>query len=76
MVSLFGNLDVSEGDAGVARWRRLWEGREVLIVTGREPRFDPFPELFDSAARIDTLHTVSTDAYDHREAILRAVLGR
>jgi len=65
-----------EGAAGIARWRRLWDGREVLIVTGRESRFDLVPDLFDGVSRVEILHTVSTDAYEHREAILRAILDR
>lgn len=79
----YGNAHVSrpiffrdQGAAGIARWRRLWEGREVLIVTGRDSRFDPVPALFDGTARIEILHTLAQDAYRYRDAILKQVLAR
>lgn len=66
----------AEGTAGVAQWRRLWQGRNVLVVTGRGSRFDVIPELFDGAKRIDMLHCAPTNAYEDRHAIFEAITAR
>lgn len=65
-----------EGAAGVAQWRRLWQGRPVLVVTGRGSRFDLIPELFDSAGKVDVLHTAPEHAFAERDAILQGVIER
>lgn len=64
----------SEGDAGIAQWRRLWSGRPVLVVTGQGSRFDLLPALFDSVAKVDFLHTVPVHAYSEIDSILGRIL--
>ena len=64
------------GQAGVDRWRRLWQGRPVLVVTGKGSRFDLLPELFDCAERVDFLHTAPVHAFADRAAILKGVEDR
>lgn len=66
----------SEGAAGVAQWRRLWQGREVLVVTGKGSRFDLLPALFDGAGRIEFLHAAPIHAFEERETILKGVIER
>ena len=65
-----------EGHAGIAQWRRVWQGRRVLVVTGKGSRFDLVPALFDTAGKVDFLHTVPEHAFDEREAILQSVVER
>ena len=48
----------------------------MLVVTGRGSRFDLIPELFDSAGKVDVLHTAPEHAFAERAAILRGVIER
>ena len=64
------------GAKGVEQWRRIWQGRPVLVVTGRGSRFDVIPELFDTAAKVDILHTAPRHSFEQREKILGDVLNR
>ena len=61
------------GKDAVAQWRRVWQGRDVLIVTGKGSRFDIIPELFEGAGQIRFLHTVPEHAYAHRQSVVSAV---
>lgn len=79
----YGNAHVSrpiyfstEGAAGVDLWRQIWHGREVLIVTGRNSRFDLLPALFDGVARAEFLHTRAENAYADCDAIVEQVRAR
>lgn len=65
-----------QGDAGIGQWRRLWQDREVLVVTGRGSRFDLLPALFDGAAKIDFLYTASEHAFEERDEIMKGVVKR
>ncbi|MCC5971769.1 MAG: DUF1792 domain-containing protein [Pararhodobacter sp.] len=79
----YGNTQVSrpaffqqEGATGIAQWRRLWQGREVLVVTGRGSRFELLPELFDGADKVEFMHTAPEHAFSDREEILKGIVGR
>lgn len=63
-----------EGAAGTAQWRRVWQGRRVLVVTGKGSRFDLVPALFDTAGKVDFLYSAPEHAFDERDAILKDVL--
>lgn len=65
-----------EGVAGVAQWRRLWQGREVLVVTGRGSRFELLPALFDGAGKVDFLYAAPEHAYSDRDEIMKDVIAR
>ena len=65
-----------EGAAGLAQWRRLWQGRDVLVVTGRGSRFELFPALFDGAGKVDFLYTAPLHAFSEREEIMQGVVER
>jgi len=65
-----------EGAAGIAQWRRLWQDREVLVVTGRGSRFELLPALFDGAERVDFLYAAPEHAFSDREEILKSVIAR
>lgn len=66
----------AEGAAGIEQWRRLWQGRPVLVVTGRGSRFDLIPALFDCAGKVDFLHTAPQHAFAECETILKGVVER
>jgi hypothetical protein len=65
-----------QGADGIAQWRRLWLGRQILVVTGRGSRFDLVPELFESAGSVDFLFGASEHAFAERESILQGVVER
>ncbi len=51
------------GADGVDLWRRVWQDREVCIVTGEGSRFDLVPELFDNVAGTRFVHSMPVNAY-------------
>lgn len=65
-----------EGQRGVDLWRRIWDDRDVLVVTGKGSRFDLLPELFDCARQIDFLHTKARHAFSDHQQILQQVVER
>ena len=64
----------TEGETWVAQWRRLWNGRSVLSVTGEGLRFDLLSVLFDSATKVDFLYAVPIHAYSKIHNILDNIL--
>jgi glycosyltransferase involved in cell wall biosynthesis len=52
------------GVAGVRDWQRVWKGKRVLVVTGRNSRFDLTPALFEGAGRITFIYSEAKNAYD------------
>lgn len=61
---------------GVDQWRRLWQGRPVLVVTGKGSRFDLLPALFDAVGSVDTLHTQPLHAFADADSIVERVAER
>lgn len=51
------------GEAAVELWREVWRDRKVGIITGSSSRFDVLPELFDSAASVERIDSVDSNAY-------------
>ncbi|MGP9787605.1 GT-D fold domain-containing glycosyltransferase [Glutamicibacter sp. 287] len=51
------------GDEAVRLWRKVWEGKKVVFVTGADSRFELIPELFDNLAGHETVLSKSVDAY-------------
>lgn len=51
------------GDEAVTLWRKVWEGKQVVIVTGEDSRFELIPELFDNLAGHQLVLSKSVDAY-------------
>ena len=81
----FGNSHVSRpdcfqelGDEAVELWRRVWDGKRVVVVTGRGSRFDLVPQLFDNLAGHEVVHAEPRNAFselDRVEAEVRACEG-
>lgn len=66
----FGNSHVSrpvyfefEGEAGVERWRRIWDDRRVIIVTGAGSRFTLIDELFSNVRDLRRVESLPTGAF-------------
>ena len=51
------------GESGVAMWRKVWEGREVCIVTGEGSRFSLIPQLFDNVKGSRFVYSTPVNAY-------------
>jgi len=51
------------GEAGVALWRKVWDGRAVCVVTGRGSRFSLPPALFDGVRAIRSVRSEPVNAY-------------
>jgi hypothetical protein len=51
------------GEAGLEAWRRIWAGRSVTIVTGRNSRFNLIPQLFDNIKSADWVYSVPQHAF-------------
>lgn len=69
--SRFGNSHVSRpvffqntGEAGVQAWRSVWEGKNVIVITGQDSRFEVVPALFDGTASFNYLFSSATNAFE------------
>jgi hypothetical protein len=74
-------------EAGVALWRRVWEGQEVCIITGEQSRFSLVPQLFDNIKSSRFVYSTPVNAYldlprlmevleaDDREQLYLVALG-
>jgi hypothetical protein len=51
------------GRHGVQLWRDVWDGQNVVIVTGEGSRFYLEPALFDNAKSIEFIYSAATNAY-------------
>jgi hypothetical protein len=51
------------GEAGVALWRKVWDGRELCIITGEGSRFSLVPELFDNVKATRYVYSTPVNAY-------------
>lgn len=79
----WGNTHVSRpiffqrhGLAAVAAWRRVWQDKDICIVTGRGSRFDPIPELFDNASSIERVDSEPSDAYYSLDTLKKRLAER
>jgi hypothetical protein len=61
------------GNRGVELWRRVWEGRRVAVITGRNSRFELLPGLFDGVKSAHILETVPRNAFEEIPAIKQMV---
>jgi len=70
----FGNSHVSRPlffqfarEEGVEAWRKVWDGKKVVIVTGRGSRFELVDGLFDNVADARFVHSAPVDAFEDYE---------
>lgn len=73
----FGNSHVSRpiffdrlGQQGVALWRSVWSGRNVVIVTGKDSRMTLVPELFDNVSSVDRIDSLPVDAFSDLNRVI------
>ncbi|WP_139005390.1 GT-D fold domain-containing glycosyltransferase [Arthrobacter crystallopoietes] len=66
----FGNSHVTRpmffdhhGQDAVDAWRSVWEGRDVVVVTGHGSRFQMVPALFDNVSSVTEVFSTPTDAF-------------
>ena len=45
-------------------WRKVWENEDLVIVTGKNSRFNAIPELFDSSKSISYIYSEPMNAYE------------
>lgn len=81
-LNVFANSHVSRpvmfgafGQQATDEWRKVWEGREVLVVTGEGSRFGLSEALFSSASGIRTLHSSPQEAFHDIPRVLELVSG-
>lgn len=61
-------------DKAVERWRRLWNGKNVTVITGKGSRFDLEPALFDCVASVRYVFSTPTEAYSDIDRLIGEVL--
>lgn len=54
--------------------KKLWEGRDVLIVEGEQTRLGVGNDLYAGAASIKRILAPATGAFEHYDAILQTIL--
>lgn len=76
----YGNSHVSRplffqtfGEEGVSMWRRVWEGRDIRVITGEGSRFEAIPELFSGVASTRYLWSTPTNAFSDLPRIVDEV---
>lgn len=65
-------FDVTEQE-GVEAWRRVWDKKNVTIITGKSSRFELTPELFDNLASAERIDSVDKHAYKDIPRLLTLV---
>jgi hypothetical protein len=61
------------GPRGVELWRRVWDGRDIAVITGKGSRFSLHPHLFDNVASLEFIYSESRDAFSDLERVLGEV---
>lgn len=61
--------------AAVDAWRRVWEGRNALIVAGRGSRFELIDALFDNLGETALVEGAPRNAYVELESITQDVVA-
>jgi hypothetical protein len=60
-------------ERGVAMWRRVWDRRNICIVTGEGSRFELVPALFDNVAAHRFLYSTPRHAFDDLDRVIDQV---
>lgn len=47
----------------VQAWRKIWDKREIIIVSGKRSRFELVPELFDNVRGVELLESEPVNAF-------------
>lgn len=71
----FERKDKSRCGEHLQRLRDLWSGRDVVIVEGEQTRSGIGNDLYDNAKSVQRILGPATDAFDHYDEILSAIIG-
>ena len=55
--------------------KRLWEGRDILLVEGEQTRMGVGNDLFDDATSVKRILAPAVDAFEHRNEIQETILA-
>lgn len=55
--------------------KRLWEGRDILLVEGEQTRMGVGNDLFDDAKSVKRILAPAVDAFEHRNEIQETILA-
>jgi hypothetical protein len=58
------------GQRAVQLWRRVWEGRDIAVITGKGSRFHMHPHLFDNVASVQVIESEPRDAFSYVPQVL------
>jgi hypothetical protein len=79
----FGNSHVSRPDCfealgreAVELWRKVWDGKQITVVTGHDSRFELPDALFDNIAGHDVVHSTPRNAFADLERLESEILAR
>ncbi|WP_336603524.1 GT-D fold domain-containing glycosyltransferase [Rothia nasimurium] len=59
------------GEEAVHLWNSIWNGKKVVVITGKGSRFDLVPELFGTAKAIERVDSLPRNAYSDVPNILK-----
>jgi hypothetical protein len=78
---MYGNSHVSRrfffsyiGEEGVRLWRKVWDGRQVCVITGERSRFDLIPELFGNVAGSRFLYSTPRHAMEQVDHLVNEAM--
>lgn len=78
----FGNTAVSRPPCfnelkqeAVDGWRKVWDNKSVLVVTGKGGRFDLYQDFFGNAKEVDILYGPAVDAFSQLDELKTEVLN-
>lgn len=76
LVSRFyaGVYDYDKSTRWIREWKKLWNGRDLLIVEGEKTRLGVGNDLFDNANSIRRILAPATSAFDSYDKILNTVI--
>lgn len=57
----------------VELWRKVWDGKSVLVVSGKGSRFDLLPELFDNVLSVDRIDSTPSDAFEDLPRVMEEI---
>lgn len=82
-VTAFANTAVSRPpcfnelkEQAVEGWISLWEGKRVVVVTGKGSRFELYDDFFGNAGEIDVVYGEAIDAFEHLDAVVKELQSR
>lgn len=57
------------GDEGVEAWRSVWADKRVIVITGKDSRFENVPALFDGTKSFDYIYSTPSNAFSDLDRV-------